>query len=420
MATFTPQRLKRTLSPITGDQWQFAFSAASFVEYDDTITSISINRGVSDRNVGHNPNTCEVTFTGRRDNFLTGNLMRLSLRESVAQRLATHIGADPEKIIRRFTGRLATIDIEDLGGDKFYTSVAGSSHLTQMNYSVASFTPNAGQNLGSILADATKANEPIRGVDFSTNLGAVNIHQFAAGEQMLFKDGLGKYATDIGITLQEYRDGSTKALGIPWRIDTAASRVVTEYPLMRNQAIAPGNYSQHSERPAVRVEYTIKNESGGTATRVAEVANPTGELRETVSIDWSYLQVEDVQNQLVREAYARVFGSSSRLYTLPTVKIDMLLLLKDGSPYSKKIAKQILEMEVSESVSLSGDWPKSLQGVHFAEGIKEIITPDSWEFELSLVPHAVATGNVSPTVQPRAWDSATKVWNDETREWNQA
>lgn len=420
MATYKPGRLKRVLSAITGNQWQFALNASTFVEYDDTITSIAITRGADGRNVGHNPNTCEVSIVGRRDQFLTGSTMRVILRDSAATALAAFIGADKAKIVTRFKGRLATIDLEDQGGNKFYTTVAGSSYLTQMNYSPASFTPGAGQQLGSILGDMTKAAEPIRGVEFATNLGAVNIHQFAKGEPMLFNDGVSTYAADIGVTLQEYRDGRTFALGIPWRISTAANRAVSDYPLMRNQAIAPGQYSQRNERPAIRVEFSIINEGGGPTTRVAEVANPSGELRETVKIDWTQFQVEALENQLMREAYARVFESSSRLYTLPTVKVDLLMLLRNGGTYAKRIAKQILELEVSDPVFLSGDWPPRLQGAHFAEGIKETITPDSWEFELSLVPHAVATGTTTPPVLPRAWDSAMYAWNEETRKWDEA
>lgn len=420
MATYKPGRLKRVLSAITGNQWQFAFNTGTFVEYDDTITSVSITHGSDGRNVGHNPSTCEVGIVGRKDGFFTGNMMRLFLRDSVATALATYLGADKSKIENRFKGRLATIDLDDQGGNKFYTTIAGSSYLTQMNYSPVVATPVAGQQIGSILGDLTNAANPLRGIDFNTSLGNVAFHQFADGEPVTFNDGISPYAGDIGITLQERRDGTTYALGMPYRYDTAALRLATDLPLMRGQAIAPGQYAQRNERPAIRVEFTITNEAGGPATRVAELANPTGELRETVKLDWRKFQVENVENQLLREAYARVFESSSRLYTMPTVKIDMLMLLRNGGTYAKRIAKQILELEVSEPVYLSGDWPPKLQGVHFAEGIKENITPDSWEFELSLVPHAVATGRVSPTVPARAWDSATLAWNNETRKWDEA
>lgn len=411
----------RVLTPIMGTQWKFYFSAGTLQAPDDDIHSIVITRGVSGRNVGHNPNIVEVSLDGRKDTFLTGSKAQVFIRPDPAARLAAFVGSTAAAISQRFYGRLSTIKIEDRGGEKFSTQMAGSSFLTQMNYSPASFTPAAGNFLGTIYTNMTRAAEPIRGVMFSSALmGAVNMSHNAAGEQMLFRDGVGPMAADIGVVFQERRNGETKALGIPYRIEDTATRVTNEFPLMRNQAIAPGEYEQPNERPAIRVEYKIVNETGGIATRVAEIANPTGELVETVSIDWTRWKVSNVQNQLVREAYARVFGSSARLYQIPVIKVDMLMLLQNGGEYARRIAKQVLEMEVCDPVMLSGDWPARLRGVHFAEGIKETITPDSWEFELSLMPHAAVTGNISPEVKPRAWDSFTYDWQTETREWNQA
>ncbi|WNT45372.1 minor tail protein [Arthrobacter phage MooKitty] len=417
MAT-RPLRLRKVLSEITGNQWQFALNAGGSIAYDDDIYSVTITRGTSSgRNVGHKPTTFEVDLTGRRDTFATGSLCRFFLRDSVAAALASYVGTTKEKIAQRYKGRLATIELEDNGGDNFTTKMTASSWLTQMNYSPASWTATAGEDLGMLMRDITKSEHGIRGIEFATTLGAVNIHNFALREPELFPAGVSELA-DIGVTFQELRDGSTMGLGIPYRVNIANTRVNVDYPLMRNQAIAPGQYGQYNERPAIRVEFKITNEAGGAAVRVAEVSNPTGELRETVSVDWSQWQVEATANQLVREAYAKVFESSARLFALPTVKIDMLMLLKNGGVYARRIARQILELEVSEPIFLSGDWPEKIRGVHFAEGIKETITPTSWEFELSLVPHAVATGITTPGVEPRAWDSFTYDWDSETRSWD--
>lgn len=417
---FKPLRLRRVLSEITGNQWQFALNVSPLIAYDDDIYSVSITRGTSSgRNVGHNPTTLEVNLKGRLDTFATGSLCRFFLRDSVATALAAYVGSTAAKISDRYKGRLATIELADHGGDNFDTTMTASSYLTQMNYSPASWTATAGEDLGMLMRDITKSAEPVRGIDFATTLGAVNIHNFALLESKLFPDGVSEMA-DIGVTFQEMRDGRTMGLGIPYRVSTGSARVNVDYPLMRNQAIAPGEYGQYNERPAIRVDFTITNEAGFPRTRIAEVANPTGEQREIVAVDWQHWQIEATENQLLREAYARVFESTARLFTLPTVKIDMLMLLRDGGVYAKRIARQILELEVSQPIFLSGDWPPKLQGAHFAEGIKETITPTSWDFELSLVPHVVATGVVSPSVEARAWDSFTYDWNTETRSWDNA
>lgn len=417
MVTYKPGRLHRTFEPISGSLPLFTVNFGSYSVNDTGIHSIVINRGTQGRNVGHNPTTCEVSVTGRQDDFLTGSLLRVVMPTGVAGLIGGFVGAGGADIMTRFRGRLGAIGIEDTGR-RFATTVTGSSYLTQMNYSPASFTPQAQQGLVSLLRDMTKADEPIRGINFNSQLGLTNIVHFQTGEPTLFKEGKDTYAADIGILLQERRDGSVRA----WSHDSRRANVVAalpfQWPLMRNQAIAPGYYEQANERPARRVQFQITNSAGGVATRTAEISNPTGELVETEVVDWTIFQTTALENQLENEAYARVYGSSARLYTLPTVKVDMLALIKVASEYSKRIARQILTLEVGEPVFLSGDWPARLRGVHFADGITEKITPDEWTFKLSLIPHAAAVGSVSPEVPAKAWDSALKAWDEETERWD--
>lgn len=419
MVTYNPGRLHRVFAPLTGTLPLFTVNFGAYSENDTQIMSIVINRGTTGRNVGHNPSTCEVTTKGRKDGFLTGSVLRVVMPTGVANTLANYLGGiGGADILSRYRGRLASIGIDDTG-KRFTTDVAGSSYLTQMNYSPVHFTPIAGQSIVTLLRNMTQADEPLRGITFTSQVGVTNFVQHKTLDPMLYKDGIGPYAQDIGIQLQERRDGSTRAWSHIARQDFATSRISTQWPLMRSQAIAPGRYEQANERPAKRVEYTIVNSAGGTATRTAEIANPTGEIIETEKIDWTNWQVTALDNQLNFEAYARVYESSARLYTLPTVKIDLLLLIRQGTEYSKRIARQILMLEVGEPVYLSGDWPQRLRGVHFADGIKETIGPDEWSFELSLIPHAAAVGASSPDVPAKAWDSAINAWDEETHEWNE-
>lgn len=418
MATFKPGRLRRTLDPIVGTGWLFAMYTPSYSAYEDVITSVTITRGTNGRNVGHNPTTIEIGYAGRYDTLTTGEQQRVFLREAQGTALATFLGCTYADIMYRYQGRLGVIDVDDTG-KLFHTTTGGSSWLTQMNFSPASFTPTAGESLNSLYLDMTKADSPARGIDFGTALGVTNVSHFAAGESTLFKSGLGDFVEDIGVMFQERRDGSTLSYSHSSRNALANTRLATEYPLMRHQAISPGKYKQSNERPAKRIEYTIYNETGGLATRVAEIENPTGELRETEQVDWSRWQVHDVDNQLNREAYARVFDSSARLYQVPTITVDLLHLIRRGNTYAKQIAKQMLMLEVGEPIFLSGDWPPRIQGVHFAEGIKETIAKDEWTIELSLVPSAAAIGYTSPEVAGRAWDSVNTSWNSQTKKWNE-
>lgn len=420
MATYKPGRLRRTLTPIIGTGSLFTFYTPELGVYENEITEVTVTRGTSGRNVGHHPNVLEVGLTGRRDTLVTGSQCRLFMREQQAADLAAFIGgATGSDIAFRFNGRLGAISIEDTG-KRYSTTVAANSWLTQMNWSPAGMVPFAGQNIGSLLLALTHASEAPRGITFGTMLGDVNIVHFADGEYTLFKDGIGDLAEDIGVQIQERRDGTTLAWGHDARISLAASRAISEFPLMKNQAIAPARYEQPNERPAKRIEYKLYNATGGVATRSAEISNPTGELRETEQIDWTRWQSLGAGDQLYREALARVHESSARRYTVPTITVDILMLLRNGSSYARRIARQMLLLEVGEPVMFSGDWPAKLRGVHFAEGIKETITKDEWQIELSLVPHVVAVGATTPNVQPRAWDSFAYDWNTETRKWDEA
>lgn len=425
MADFKPLRLKRTLKPIIGDQWAFSMTISGLAEADDTITSIVISRGTSGRNVGHNPTTCEVEFIGRQAGTYTGFPFRVFIRENPANLIAALIGTSGALIAERFRGRLGVISILDNGDKKpAFTTFSGSSYLTQMNYSPAGFTPYTNETLATLLNDMTKANEPIRGVNFNTSLEPTNLRYYGDGsgfgESGLFNEGKDWAAADIGILIQDRRDGSATAWSHQRRVTHAANRAETEFPLMRNQAISPATYEQPNERPAKIINYQIRNEQGGLATRTAELANVTGENREVEEIDWSKWQVLDFDNQLKHEAYARVFESSARIYSIPTVRVDLLMLLRDGGQYALRIARQMLELEVGDPVFLSGDWPNALRGTHFADGIKETLKPDEWSIELSLVPHVSVTGQAPPTVRPRAWDSFTYDWQTETKQWNEA
>ena len=422
---FRPLRLKKVLSPITGNQWNFSMNVSGLTQSDDTISSVVITRGTSGRNVGHNPTTCEVEFIGRQAGTYTGLPFRVELRSDPAERLGEFLGITGTEISDRFRGRLGVVTIED-NGDKAMalTRFAGSSFLTQMNYSPASFAPYYNETLGNLFKDMIKADEPIRGIVFNNQMEPSNVRYYGTGsgfdERDLFKNGKDWAAADIGILLQDRRDGSVTAWSHPRRVIQAATRAETDLPLMRNQAISPATYEQPNERPAKIVNYMVHNELGGLATRTAELDNPAGENREVEVIDWTKWQVLSLENQLSHEAYARVYESSARIYSIPTVKIDLLMLIRNGGEYARRIAKQTLALGVGAPIFLSGDWPTVIQGTHFADGITETITPGEWTFELSLVPHRAATGQEAPIVKPRAWDSFTYDWQTETREWDQA
>lgn len=419
MAIFKPGRLRRTLDPIIGAMFMFGvYSEPLGGFYDDVIQSVTIHRGKSGRGGGSNPSTLEITMTGRYTTAAAGNNIRFFIRDPAAALLATHLGGNATAITARYTGRLGKSSVEDTG-KRFASTFMASSWISQMNYSTVKYTPLAGATVLSAIAGFTQAQEPLRGIEMHT-FGASDLVA-RTDDPQTFKDGISKYAADIGILMQETRDGKTNVFGHLWRYDQAAAKAATELPLTRSQAISPATWEQSNERPPVIVNFKITNSSGGPAVRTVTLPNPTGELRETIDVDWSHVQVLVTDNQLYREAYALAYESSDRLYKVPSVTIDLLYLIGSPSSYHRQQAAQLLALEAGDPVFFSGDWPTPLLGVHFAEGITETITSESWTLELSLLPMSHAIGNKYTTPIPaRVWESATYPWNNETRKWDQA
>jgi hypothetical protein len=418
--TFKPGRLRRVLDPIVSPgNYAFAmFSTDLGGLYENVIESISVYRGKSDRGGGSFPAVLEVRLRGRYSAAVAGQNVRVFLRDSAADALAAHCGTTRDAIKTRFTGRLGATSVDD-DGKTFSTTYGASSWIAQMNYSPVHYAPTAGQSIGAAIAGLAQASDPLRGITV-TQLGSFD--KIATNQpNTLFREGVAKYAEDIGILLRETRDGITEVFGHEYRSDLALTRGITELPIMRTHAISPASWKQPNERPGIQVDFTIVNASGGLTTRSASVANPTGELRETVEIDWSWFKENDVDNQAYREAYGRVYEATSRQFRIESVKIDMLRLLASPKEYQRRLAGQLLALEHGDPVFFASDWPSELRGVHFAEGIKETINSDTWDIDLDLVPYAQAIGYApSPIVQARGWDSAPWPWDDMTIDWNSA
>lgn len=418
MPTYKPGRLYRVLGKVTSYRSLFGmYSEPLGTLYDADIHSLVMHRGKEDRGGGSFPTTLEATVKGQYSSSVAGENVRVFLRDEPAVAVAAHCGTTAEAIKQRFAGRMGQTDVEDTG-KRFTTTFGAASWLAQMNYSPVYFAPPAGMSVVSALAYLAHSDEPNRGINMVLHGDAGKI---ATDQPLtLFKDGVGKYAEDIGILLQERRNGETHIMPLLYRKGLATTQVATTLPLTRSQAISPAKWEQRNERPAVRIEYLVTNAEGGPARRVAEVANTTGEIRETEELDWTYIQVTDVDNQLYREAYGRVLQSSTRQFTVPSVTIDLLHLIGSSKDYHHKQAGQLLALEHGEPVYFSADWPAPLRGVHFAEGINETVDADTWTLELSLVPYAHAMGDTpTPTVPGRTWDSLAGTWNQQTQKWNQ-
>lgn len=412
-------RLQRILDPIVGygtNIFAFEVSDTGSFNHGDT-QSITITRGSSGRATGYVPATVEATIAGRHDGFSTGSPVGVRLRDVHVDRLAAYVGASASEIRTRYTGRAGAVSVDDRG-KRASTTFAGVSWMAQLAHSPRHVTPAAGELIGPLLERMTFMDDPVRGTELITRLNGAQLQHHAAGDPMLYPEALGDLADDIGIVMHEQRAGKTVAWGHKHREWWAANKMSTQWPLMRHQALAPAKYEQMGERPASPIDYTAHVTSGSLVTRTVDPPNHTGETVMREARDWERWRMGDGDNQLWRSAWSDAHSHSISLYSLPTVSIDVLLLLKLGTEYARKIAGQMLTLEAGDPVYLSGDWPERLRGVHFAEGIKETITQNEWRFDLSLIPHALGAGTPTPTVPPLAWDSFTTAWDAETRTWD--
>lgn len=415
----TRSRLQRILEPIVGYGTNIiAFTATNIGNFNHSNTqSITITRGANGKSSGYLPATVEATVTGRHDGFATGFPATVWLRDVHADRLADYVGVSVDDIRTRYTGRVGSVSIDDRG-KRASTTVQAVSWMAQLAHSPVHTTPQAGELIGPLLERMAFMYDPVRGTDLEARVNGAQLQHHAAGDPMLYPDALSTLADDIGIVMQEQRDGSTVAWGHKHREWWAANRMGSQWPLMRHQALAPAKYEQLGERPAAPIDYTAWTTEGTKPTRSIEPPNHTGETVMRETRDWSRWRMGDGDNQLWRSAWSDAHSHSSTLYSLPSISVDLLLLLKLGTEYALKIAGQMLTLEAGDPVYLSGDWPGGLRGVHYAEGITERITPSEWRFDLSLIPHALGAGTPSPTVPPLAWDSFATAWDAETRTWD--
>lgn len=420
MATIQPKRLRRVLNRagVTGSMFSAASTTLGTLT-DDEIHQIVIHRGKSDRGGGVHPSTLELETTGLRATPVHGENCKVQITAQSSSELASHLGAPiaAADIAQRFNGRLAETHVEDTG-KRFTTTFTASSWSSQYVYYRRKLAPVAGHTIDWYLNDILANNY-------------WNVPEFVGEFEYIAKtedpltaaEAIDKYAASIGYLFQERRDGTSRVLTLAHREAHAMVRLAEDLPITRSQAISPAQWSRTSMQPSKWLWVSIINENGNLAEYRVERADYPG-FREQEDVDWSHIQVRETGfsgSQPWREAHAEVNSTSPTLFQVPSVTIDLLALIDSPKSYQRQQAAYLLRLQQGEPVFFSGDWPAWLRGVHFAEGINETITPESWEIELSLVPWQTVTGNViGPQVPARVWRSAISSWGEETKRWNEA
>lgn len=386
---------------------------------DASIVSLSINRGKSERGGGYTPATVEAQYLGEpASESLAGQHLRAAMGVQAAYDLAVLTGTTQAAILDRGQGRVGLISVEDRGDKKQPITTAASASWMNMNrYLPATVTPVGGQTLNNIIQLITPQEEQAYvDLNFLGTTDTINASQ----DPVRWGDAISKYAESPGILMRERRDGVTDVISVNHRDTMAQARLTTHIPLTRAQVLAPAEWSQPNQEIGVRVVFKSNRSTGSPFTQTVDHTDNGLRMRETLNIDWSYIRSGGNFGQLYREASGIVYDRSPQDFRLPTVKIDILSLIASGKSYHLEQVKNMLTLEAGDPVFLSADWPPMIQGVQFAEGIKETIDTNTWELELSLLPYSSVTGlSPSPVVPGRVWDSMPGRWDDQIKRWDE-
>ncbi|WP_237210105.1 hypothetical protein [Rothia nasimurium] len=410
----TTSRLYRRMKPVTGGNI-FTFYNPEYSAYDTSIMQATIHRGSASPQ-GYTPSTLELEVAEAVTGPIQGKTGMLRIRETQAQRLAAKMGVLPQEISTRFEGRMATTDVTDISDIRKTSKITGSSWIAQMNNSPRTVLPQAGWSIKRLMQEALNAFGIMRRGITPEWYGDYDEVSTSEQSRLTWENTISKYVEEIGIQGRETRDGRTQFFTLEYLDSFLKTKAATAVPIGRHQAVSPASWQILNSRPPASLRYTVTAEGGYLATREIEASSYTGEMVEIDTKDWAHIKTVTRQTGI----YARklVNQQSISTFTVPTIKVDISLLIRLGDSYSLKLAGYLLKLETWDPIGFTGDWPSRLQGWHVATGITETISPDGWIIELSLTPWASALGSFPPpTPAPVIWDQASGTWDQASGTW---
>lgn len=396
---------------------------------DNQISSITLTRGADSATGGLNPSTLEFTTAGAVFGGNNSNI-NLEFTHDYAVWLA---GQDPSgravaaAVRPRFTGRLATSAVEDKGGTRWNTTfqaVHWSSLVTQKR---AAYKAYKGNSLSYLIKRALEDTNLTPARYSVQSLGDSDEILSDATDWISSSDIIDKYATGTGYQLRETRSGKIVLVPLAHRRAEGRTGVKYQFPLLRSEVIAPARWAQDVESVSTQlaITYGISRTEPTTYTQtwpLPDQSTPTA-LTVTEDVDWSNILTNGSGETAHYRHYmnARNAQLNGTRTSLRSVSINMARLVKSPVEYHRRIALQVLGMEVGEPLLLSGDWPQAVRGLHFAQQIKETVTADEWTVELFIHPASTVTGelwNERPPMPAYVWDQAATPWNTTPAAWD--
>lgn len=406
-----PGRLYRKLPNLPKPLFRVA-SASIGNRDDETITSIAIHRGKAGPGGGVAPSTCEVQFADYAPGK-SGETLTVAMTSTAATALGSLVGQGAAGIGPRYTGRTGKQHVEDYGNFRRYSTLTAASWSAQLSDSPQKFSFASGTDIGTLLYTIMK---PTHLPQMSVVTQGTFDRTWGALTDQTYGDLVGKFAGDIGILIRDTRVGRTDILPMPYRRDNALALASGSLPLVRSQVLAPADWEQPNE--GVPVVYRLKRrDAAGSET--TEITSPDGTIDGTEPVedlDWTYFREYTDQWFYIHAMRSQGFDDRFRI---SKITIDLLQLLSSDRTYDRQQAGRLLILNPGDPVFFSGDWPVTLRGIQFAEGITERIDSNTWELDLELVNFRETTGQYPPSIPARVWESATYPWNDETRKWDE-
>lgn len=393
--------------------------------FDHDITAIKISRGSDGPEDGIHTQTATID-TISFDKVRAGEPIVLDLTSYGQTRLRTLCGTHDAIVKPRFFGRIGRQAVNDVKPGVQQTTYSCASWEAQLNHIDAARNYSAGEPVADWimrLGNGGGVGTPVLPVWNAPAPASHYGHVRESSEApVTFKDDFKKWTADIGLYIQTRRDGTNHILSHQYRWEQALAKLAsTYYPITRSQAVSPATWEQPAEDIPMNHRVDWYNTAGPTYQRWGPDPDNTSYAYE--EYDLTHVRWWTNEKQPINTGKTYYNRNVLVQYRLPSLTFDVLRLLNSPHESHRDQARQLLELEPGDPVFLAGDWYQQLQGIQFAVGIDESITPDGWEITLNLADSREVVGEVSPEVPARTWEAAWNRWETEPRPnntWNKS
>lgn len=386
---------------------------------DDDLHDISTTRGTSMRGASTSAGSFKAKGALPPLSSSRSQELRIELTQHAVDRFAALGVTVPANGRRRFTGRAAgqatdehsdtkrttTVDFQDWLALAIQLDKGGMAYRTapQLSNLLADFFVRAGFEFEVPNIETWGSSWPhYRFEDADPN-----------GVLISSSDVVGKYAADVGIFIRSNRNARPIIYSHDHTVHLAEEWAFY-WPdtLLRRQVLAPVQWVQPSAIPT-SISYSKITSAGWEFGGTITVGGNRGYAIKAQDVDLTHvIEQGDGFYDFIRSL---VLQDSPDRPRVENVTISLLALLERGDESDRALVRQLLLLEHGDVVTFGHDWPNGLASVYFAAQIKERITPNSWTFELGLIPANHVTGRLIPPVSGRTWNSAYPAitqWDD--------